>query len=92
MVNFCKILLLKNENDFICEVYKAILNRPVDEEGRTYYLTALKTGKLNKFEIILEIMKSSYVRKNKSFQKGIIGRKLWIKFSIRNGKNESSCV
>lgn len=75
LVNFCKILLLKNETDFICAVYKAILSRPVDEERRTYYLTALKTGKLNKFEIILEIMKSSEVRKNKSFQKGIIGKK-----------------
>jgi hypothetical protein len=76
LVNFCKILLLKNENDFICEVYKAILNRPVDEDRRTYYLTALKTGKLIRFEIILEMMKSSEVRKNKSFQKGIVGRKI----------------
>jgi len=53
-----------------------LLDRPVEKESLINYKTALQKGKLNKFEIILQIIKSSEFKKNKSSRKVIVWRKI----------------
>ena len=70
-----KSLLVDNGQLFIYKVYKMLLKRPVDLDGLSYYSKALKTGKLNKLEIILTIMNSPEGKENSPNISGLSWRK-----------------
>jgi len=45
-------LLELHDREFIISAYRIILNREPDSEGATYYLQAIRSGKLSKIEVL----------------------------------------
>ena len=51
-------LLTYDDRDFVQNAYRAILKRPPDQPGLTNALEALRSGQLNKIEILLKLISS----------------------------------
>ena len=60
------------DEDFINNAYQLILNRPVDKDAKTYYLSKLRNGEMSKTDIILTL---HYSKEGKMQNVVILGSK-----------------
>ena len=70
-----RFLLDESGHRFIAKAYKILLKRTVDSDGLSYYSKELETGKLNKLEIILDILNSPEGKENNPNISGLSWRK-----------------
>lgn len=71
-----KSLLIEDGESFIFGVYKKLLKRSADSDGLSYYSLALDSGKLNKLEMILDIINSAEGKKANTHVTGLFFRKV----------------
>ncbi|MFE5324203.1 methyltransferase domain-containing protein [Paenibacillus sp. NPDC056579] len=60
-----------HDEDFVRNVYRGLLKRNPDPQGMDYYLGQLRSGRLNKIEILGRVRYSKEAKKNKIKVKGL---------------------
>jgi len=71
-------LLSYSDEDFVRNAYRTLLKREADSDGLNNYLAWLRTGRVDKIEILGGISRSQEGRKRKIKVKG-----LWLRYRIR---------